>query len=82
MRRKDLLCFCNFIYSIVHKKVSCGWHIVEPLFQEKALEQLKVTKGKTVDVRQNMDFVFHTLHIGFFYMDFDMIFKLIYKENE
>ena len=64
------------------KKVSYGWYIFEPLFQEKALEQLKVTEGKTVAVGQKMDLVFHTLQIGFFYMDFDMIFKLIYKAKK
>ncbi|XP_004952997.1 26S proteasome non-ATPase regulatory subunit 6 [Setaria italica] len=47
--------------------------------KEKALEQLKVTEGKTVAVGQKMDLVFHTLQIGFFYMDFDLISKSIDK---
>ncbi|RLM66664.1 26S proteasome non-ATPase regulatory subunit 6 [Panicum miliaceum] len=46
---------------------------------EKALEQLKVTEGKTVAVGQKMDLVFYTLQIGFFYMDFDLISKSIDK---
>jgi hypothetical protein len=52
------------------------------LFQEKALEQLKVTEGKTVAVGQKMDLVFHTLQIGFFYMDFDLISKSIDKAKK
>lgn len=77
-------CYVSAILSaaLLIKKSVCGWHIVEPLFQEKALEQLKVTKGKIVDVRQNMDFVFHTLQIGFFYMDFDLISKSIDKAKK
>ncbi|OEL26719.1 26S proteasome non-ATPase regulatory subunit 6 [Dichanthelium oligosanthes] len=47
--------------------------------KEKALEQLKVTEGNTVAVGQKMDLVFHTLQIGFFYMDFDLISKSIDK---
>lgn len=41
--------------------------------KEKALEQLKVTEGKTVAVGQRMDLVFHTLRIGFFSMDYKLI---------
>ncbi|KAF3337955.1 26S proteasome non-ATPase regulatory subunit 6 [Carex littledalei] len=47
--------------------------------KERALEQLKVTEGKTVAVGQKMDLVFYTLQIGFFYMDFDLISKSIDK---
>jgi 26S proteasome regulatory subunit N7 len=50
--------------------------------KEKALEQLKVTEGKTVAVGQKMDLVFHTLQIGFFYMDFDLISKSIDKAKK
>lgn len=43
--------------------------------KEKALEQvqLKLTESKTVAVGQKVDLVFHTLHLGFSYMDFDLI---------
>ena len=51
-------------------------------FQEKTLEQLKVTEGKTVAVGQKMDLVFYTLQIGFFYMDFDLISKSIDKAKK
>lgn len=68
--------------ALFTKSVSCGLHILEPLFQEKALEQLKVTEGKTVAVGQKMDLVFHTLQIGFFYMDFDLISKSIDKAKK
>ena len=68
--------------ALLTKNVSCGWHVVESLFQEKALEQLKVTEGKTVAVGQKMDLVFHTLQIGFFYMDFDLISKSIDKAKK
>ena len=51
-------------------------------FQEKTLEQLKVTEGKTVAVGQKMDLVFYTLQIGFFYMDFDLISKSIDKAEK
>ncbi|KAJ4756414.1 26S proteasome non-ATPase regulatory subunit 6 [Rhynchospora pubera] len=47
--------------------------------KESALEQLKVTEGKTVAVGQKMDLVFYTLQIGFFHMDFDLISKSIDK---
>ncbi|KAF3961903.1 hypothetical protein CMV_013527 [Castanea mollissima] len=47
--------------------------------KEEALEQLKVTESKTVAVEQKMDLVFHTLKLGFFYMDFDLISKSIDK---
>jgi len=47
--------------------------------KEKALEQIKVTEGKTVAVGQKMDLVFHTLQLGFFFMDFDLISKGIDK---
>ena len=50
--------------------------------QEKALEQLKITEGKTVAVGQKMDLVFHTLQIGFFHMDFDLISKSIDKAKK
>lgn len=51
-------------------------------FQEKALEQLKVTETKTVAVGQKMDLVFYTLQLGFFYMDFDLISKSIDKAKK
>ncbi|KAK9278125.1 hypothetical protein L1049_027684 [Liquidambar formosana] len=60
-------------------------HLAKSLFyirigdKEKALEQLKATEAKTVAVGQKMDLVFHTLQIGFFYMDFDLISKSIDK---
>eukprot|EP00249_Psilotum_nudum_P006911 c20153_g1_i1 orf=136-1296(+) len=41
--------------------------------KEKALDQLKVTEGKTVAVGQKMDLVFHTLRLGFFSLDFSLI---------
>jgi 26S proteasome regulatory subunit N7 len=47
--------------------------------KEKALEQIKITEGKTVAVGQKMDLVFHTLQLGFFFMDFDLISKGIDK---
>ena len=50
--------------------------------QEKALEQLKVTEGKTVAVGQRMDLVFYMLQLGFFYMDFDLISKSIDKAKK
>lgn len=58
-------------------------HLAKSLFyirigdKEKALEQLKVTETKTVAVGQKMDLVFHTLLIGFFDMDYDLISKSI-----
>ncbi|KAJ8615655.1 hypothetical protein MRB53_035027 [Persea americana] len=60
-------------------------HLAKSLFyieisdKEKALEQLKVTEGKTVAVGQRMDLVFYMLQLGFFYMDFDLISKSIDK---
>ncbi|KAG6754162.1 hypothetical protein POTOM_042172 [Populus tomentosa] len=60
-------------------------HLAKSLFyirigdKDKALEQLKVTEGKTVAVGQRMDLVFYTLQLGFFYMDFDLISKSIDK---
>jgi 26S proteasome regulatory subunit N7 len=63
-------------------------HLAKSLFfvrigdKEKALEQLKLTEGKTVAVGQRMDLVFHTLTIGFFYMDFDLISKSIDKAKK
>lgn len=60
-------------------------HLAKSLFyiricdKEKALEQLKVTEGKTVAVGQKMDLVFYTLQLGFFYMDFELISKCIDK---
>ncbi|KAG1331368.1 26S proteasome non-ATPase regulatory subunit 6 [Cocos nucifera] len=60
-------------------------HLAKSLFyirigdKEKALEQLKITEGKTVAVGQKMDLVFYTLQLGFFYMDFDLISKSIDK---
>ncbi|KAJ6875741.1 26S proteasome non-ATPase regulatory subunit 6 [Populus alba x Populus x berolinensis] len=60
-------------------------HLAKSLFyirigdKEKALEQLKVTEGKTVAVGQRMDLVFYTLQLAFFYMDFDLISKSIDK---
>ncbi|XP_047082000.1 26S proteasome non-ATPase regulatory subunit 6-like [Lolium rigidum] len=47
--------------------------------KEKALEQLKITEGKTVAVGQKMDLVFYALQIGLFHMDFDLISKSIDK---
>ena len=43
------------------------------------MEQPNVTESKTVAVGQKMDLVFHTLQLGFFYMDFDLISKSIDK---
>ncbi|KAD4889064.1 hypothetical protein E3N88_21137 [Mikania micrantha] len=59
-------------------------HLAKCLFyiriaDKKALEQLKVTEGKTDDVGQRMDLVFYTLQMGFFYMDFDLISRSIDK---
>ncbi|KAF8399843.1 hypothetical protein HHK36_015715 [Tetracentron sinense] len=60
-------------------------HLSKSLFyirisdKDKALEQLKVTESKTVAVGQKMDLVFYTLQLGFFYMDFDLIYKSIDK---
>jgi hypothetical protein len=47
--------------------------------QEKSLEKIKVTEGKTIVVGQKMDLVFHTLQLGIFFMDFDLISKGIDK---
>lgn len=41
--------------------------------KEKALDELKVTEGKTVAVGQKMDLVFHTLRLGFFSLDYKLI---------
>ncbi len=41
--------------------------------KDKALEQLKITEAKTVAVGQKMDLVFHTLRLGFFFLDFKLI---------
>ncbi|GMP48778.1 hypothetical protein CsSME_00016019 [Camellia sinensis var. sinensis] len=63
-------------------------HLAKSLFfirigdKEKALEQLKLTESKTVAAGQKMDLVFHTLQIGFFYMDFDLISKSIDKAKK
>ncbi|KVH98158.1 26S proteasome, regulatory subunit Rpn7 [Cynara cardunculus var. scolymus] len=63
-------------------------HLAKSLFyirigdKEKALEQLKVTEGKTVAVGQRMDLVFYTLQMGFFYMDFDLISRSIDKAKK
>ncbi|KAI8006227.1 26S proteasome non-ATPase regulatory subunit 6 [Camellia lanceoleosa] len=61
-------------------------HLAKSLFfiriGDKALEQLKLTESKTVAVGQKMDLVFHTLQIGFFYMDFDLISKSIDKAKK
>ncbi|KAL0650741.1 hypothetical protein Bca4012_093432 [Brassica carinata] len=48
----------------------------------KALEQLKLTEGKTVAVGQKMDLVFYTLQLAFFYMDFDLVSKSIDKAKK
>ncbi|CAA7027322.1 unnamed protein product [Microthlaspi erraticum] len=48
----------------------------------KALEQLKLTEDKTVAVGQKMELVFHTLQLGFFNMDFDLISKSIDKAKK
>lgn len=48
-------------------------------YQEKALAQLKITEVKTVAVGQKMDLVFHTLRLGLFDLDFDLISKNIDK---
>ncbi|XP_073007310.1 26S proteasome non-ATPase regulatory subunit 6 [Typha latifolia] len=50
--------------------------------KEKALEQLKLTEGKTVAVGQKMDLVFYTLQLGFFHMDFDLISRSIDKAKK
>ncbi|CAB79392.1 putative proteasome regulatory subunit [Arabidopsis thaliana] len=50
--------------------------------KEKALEQLKLTEGKTVAVGQKMDVVFYTLQLAFFYMDFDLVSKSIDKAKK
>ncbi|CAL9108263.1 unnamed protein product, partial [Musa acuminata var. zebrina] len=63
-------------------------HLAKSLFfirigdKEKALEQLNITEGKTVAVGQKMDLVFHTLQLGFFYMDFNLISKSIDKAKK
>ncbi|XP_023740236.1 26S proteasome non-ATPase regulatory subunit 6 homolog [Lactuca sativa] len=63
-------------------------HLAKSLFyirigdKEKALEQLKVTEGKTVVVGKRMDLVFYTLQMGFFYMDFDLISRSIDKAKK
>lgn len=63
-------------------------HLAKSLFyirigdKEKALEQLKVTEGKTVAVGQKMDLVFYTLQMGFFDLDFDLISKSIDKAKK
>ncbi|GMP35400.1 hypothetical protein CsSME_00007845 [Camellia sinensis var. sinensis] len=63
-------------------------HLAKSLFfirigdKEKALEQLKLTESKAVAVGQKMDLVFHTLQIGFSYMDFDLISKSIDKGGD
>ncbi|XP_072950187.1 26S proteasome non-ATPase regulatory subunit 6-like isoform X1 [Typha angustifolia] len=54
-------------------------HYIQIGDKEKALEQLKITEGKTVAVGQKMDLVFYTLQLGFFYLDFDLISKSIDK---
>ncbi|KAG7019719.1 26S proteasome non-ATPase regulatory subunit 6-like protein [Cucurbita argyrosperma subsp. argyrosperma] len=63
-------------------------HLAKSLFfirigdKDRALEQLKVTESKTVAVGLKMDLVFHTLQLGFFYMDFDLISKSIDKAKK
>jgi len=52
------------------------------MYQEKALEHLKITETKTVAVGQKMDLVFYTLQLGFFDMDFDLISKSIDKAKK
>ncbi|XP_024387361.1 26S proteasome non-ATPase regulatory subunit 6 homolog [Physcomitrium patens] len=47
--------------------------------KENSLEQLKVTEAKTVAVGQKMDLVFHTLRLGFFHLDFNLISRNIDK---
>lgn len=47
--------------------------------QDNALEHLKITEAKTVAVGHKMDIVFHTLRLGFFHMDFDLISRNIDK---
>jgi 26S proteasome regulatory subunit N7 len=49
------------------------------LIKERALEQLKVTEGKTVAVGKKKDLIFYTLQLGVFYTDFDLISKSIDK---
>lgn len=68
--------FC-FLFLFLYE-----WLFTFSKIQEKALEQLKVTEGKTVAVGQKMDLVFHTLQIGFFHMDFDLISKSIDKAKK
>ena len=74
-----------FFFTFFRIVLMCSSMLVLPdfsKFQEKALEQLKVTEGKTVAVGQKMDLVFYTLQIGFFYMDFDLISKSIDKAKK
>ncbi|KAH0863329.1 hypothetical protein HID58_080540 [Brassica napus] len=56
-----------------------GLYFIRISDKEKALEQLKLTEGKTVAVGQKMDLVFYTLQLAFFYMDFDLVSKSIDK---
>ncbi|KAL9818724.1 26S proteasome non-ATPase regulatory subunit 6 [Arabidopsis thaliana] len=62
-------------------------HLAKALYfirisDKKALEQLKLTEGKTVAVGQKMDVVFYTLQLAFFYMDFDLVSKSIDKAKK
>ena len=71
--------------SEVHCDIQCYIYTHDISFfhlQEKALEQLKTTEGKTVAAGQKMDLVFYTLQLGFFYMDFDLISKSIDKAKK
>lgn len=82
----------NFVPIFNHKPVLSSFVVPENFsdfltsakhhMQEKALEQLKVTEGKTVAVGQKMDLVFYTLQLGFFCMDFDLISKCIDKAKK
>lgn len=80
--------FLYYLYLLILRKYQNCLHWL-PVFaynhfsmQEKALEQLKITEGKTVAVGQKMDLVFYTLQLGFFYMDFDLISKSIDKAKK
>ncbi|WZZ79469.1 hypothetical protein YC2023_100041 [Brassica napus] len=59
-----------------------GLYFIRISDKEKALEQLKLTEGKTVAVGQKMDLVFYTLQLAFFYMDFDLVSKSIDKAKK
>lgn len=67
------------LFILFVTNICLHWFLFKIKLQEKALEQLKVTEGKTVAVGHKMDLVFYTLQLGFFYTDFDLISKCIDK---